>query len=97
MEQFSASTHLREVLAERGISQASLAAAMGVSRLTVSEIVNARRPITPDTAVRLEVVLKHPSAEFWLRLQADCDLARVRDRLRGKKALPPSEHSRGPR
>ena len=38
-----------------GISQTDLAKALGVSRRRVNELINGRRAITPDTAVRLGV------------------------------------------
>src|SRR5712691_8139092 len=48
---------LREkVLAPDGLTQEQLARAMGVSRLTVNEIINDRRTITAEMALRLEAV-----------------------------------------
>jgi addiction module HigA family antidote len=41
---------------------------MKMSRVGVNAILNGRRAITPDTALRLERVLG-PSAQFWLNLQ----------------------------
>ena len=55
---------LRELLEEREISQADLAARMGRPKKTISEIVNGKAAITPDTALELELVLGVP-AEFW--------------------------------
>ncbi len=47
-------TLLREVvLPEAGITQAELARRMGVSRLTVSEIIHEKRAVTADIAHRL--------------------------------------------
>ena len=65
---------LREqYLSVMGISQKRLALMLGVSRRTVSEIVNARRSVTPDMAHRLARVFKN-SPEFWLNLQQAVDI-----------------------
>jgi addiction module HigA family antidote len=50
------------------ISQTELAAALGVSRRRVNELVNGRRGITPDTAVRLAMYFRNDAA-FWMHLQ----------------------------
>lgn len=59
---------LREVLEERGMSQASLADAMGRSAKMVNGIVSRRQPITVETAMRLEAVLG-VTAQFWMNLE----------------------------
>jgi addiction module HigA family antidote len=62
--------NLREdVLAPLGLSVTETAKALGISRKTLSEIVNGKSPITPDIAVRLERAFSAPPAEMWLRLQ----------------------------
>ena len=53
------------------ISQA--AAALGVSRKTVSKIVNERGDVTPDMALRLARAFG-TSPELWLNLQRTYDL-----------------------
>jgi addiction module HigA family antidote len=74
---------LREdVLAPLGLTVTETAKALGVSRKTISEIVNSKSPITPDIAVRLERALGNPSAAMWLRLQAAYDLRRAALRLK---------------
>ncbi len=55
---------LREILEERGVSQAELAIRTGRPKKTISEIVNGKAAITPETALQLELVLGIP-AEFW--------------------------------
>lgn len=67
----------RHFLSLEGITQQSLADALGVSRLTVSELLNDKRAITPPMALRLERVLG-TDAEFWLNLQLGWDLHRAR-------------------
>jgi antitoxin HigA-1 len=75
--------NLREdVLAPLGLSVTETAKALGISRKTLSEIVNGKSPITPDIAVRLERAFLAPPAEMWLRLQAAYDLRRAVRRLK---------------
>jgi addiction module HigA family antidote len=55
------------------ISQNRLALAIGVPATRVGEIVNERRAITADTAIRLGTYFK-TGPEFWLNLQTNYDL-----------------------
>ena len=55
------------------ISQNRLALAIGVPATRVGEIVNERRAITVDTAIRLGTYFKTGS-EFWINLQTNYDL-----------------------
>ena len=65
---------LREdVLPALGISQGQLATHMGVSRLTVSELVHEKRGLSAEIAVRLAMVLR-TTPETWLRMQQAIDL-----------------------
>lgn len=63
-----------EFLEPLGISVSDFAEAIGVSRVRLSEIVNGRRGVTADTALRLGKALG-TSAELWMGLQAGYDLA----------------------
>ena len=76
--QFLESRYLRPL----GISQTELAAALGVSRRRVNELVNGRRGITPDTAVRLAMYFRN-DAEFWMHLQVAWDMRSAARRVRG--------------
>jgi addiction module HigA family antidote len=65
---------LREdVLPETGLSQGEFASLLGVSRRTVNEILQEKRPVTVDMAHRLARALG-TSPDVWLRLQLDVDL-----------------------
>jgi addiction module HigA family antidote len=55
------------------ISQTKLAEALGVSRRRVNELINGRRAITPDTAVRLAMYFGNEAA-FWMHLQVAWDM-----------------------
>ncbi len=70
--------HPGEVLKELclkplNLSVTETADAMGVSRKTLSAILNGRAGISPEMAVRLSVAF-HTSAESWLSQQLQFDL-----------------------
>ena len=76
---------LRECIEPLGLTITQAAEALGVSRKTLSELVNEKSGITPEMAVRLCKVFGG-SAETWLMQQAQYDLAQVRrDRIKLKK------------
>jgi HTH-type transcriptional regulator/antitoxin HigA len=56
---------LLDLLEERGMAQNELADRTGLTPKTINEIVRAKAPITPDTALKLERSLGVP-ADFWL-------------------------------
>jgi addiction module HigA family antidote len=64
---------LEEFLKPLGITQSAFAVRLGVSFPRLNEIINAKRSVTPDTALRLARVTGM-SADFWLGLQQDWDL-----------------------
>src|SRR5471030_3127402 len=66
-----------EFLAEYGLSQNQLAQAIGISPNRITEIVNNRRRITADTALRLGLYFGN-SPEFWMNLQTHYDLKLAR-------------------
>lgn len=69
---------LREdVLPALNMPQGRFAELLGVSRLTVSQLVHEHRALSPDMAVRLEKLLGS-SAESWLRMQEAVDLWEAR-------------------
>ena len=67
---------LRQCIEPLGLTITSAATALGVTRTTLSELVNGRRGLSPEMAVRLSKVFGG-SAESWLIQQAQFDLARV--------------------
>jgi antitoxin HigA-1 len=76
---------LRECIEPLGLTITQAAEALGVTRNTLSELVNERRGISPEMAVRLSKVFGG-SEEGWLVQQAQYDLAQVRrDRLKLKR------------
>jgi addiction module HigA family antidote len=78
---------LRECIEPLGLSVTSAAAALGVTRNTLSELVNEKRGLSPEMAVRLAKVFGG-TEQGWIVQQAQYDLARVRrGRMRKLKRL----------
>ena len=76
---------LRECIEPLGLTIKDAAAALGVTRTTLSELVNGKRGISPEMAVRLSKVFGG-SAESWITQQAHYDVAQVRaDRIKVKR------------
>jgi antitoxin HigA-1 len=67
---------LRQCIEPFGLTITDAAAALGVTRTTLSELVNGKRGISPEMAVRLAQVFGG-SAESWLTQQAHYELAQV--------------------
>jgi antitoxin HigA-1 len=82
---------LREdVLPAIDMTQTELAERLGVSRLSVSELLHEKRALSPEMAVRLAVLL-NTSPESWLRMQEALDLWEVQQnpqKLAVVKPLP---------
>ena len=74
-----------EFLAKYRLSQSQLAKAIGISPKRIAEIVNNRRRITADTALRLSLYFGN-SPEFWMNLQSHYDLKMARQNLRPEDA-----------
>lgn len=52
------------------MTQKELADRINISVKTINEIVKGKAPITPETALKLEIVLDTP-ASFWINLEAN--------------------------
>lgn len=71
---------LKRELEARGLSANRLALSLGVPSGRVTDILNGRRSITADTAVRLGRFFGN-GAQFWLDLRSQHDIAVIeRDR-----------------
>jgi addiction module HigA family antidote len=76
---------LRQCIEPLGLTIKNAAAALGVTRTTLSELVNGKRGISAEMAVRLSKVFGG-SAESWLTQQAHYDVSKVRaDRIKVKR------------
>ena len=67
---------LKRELRARGLSANRLALDLGVPLGRITDILNARRSITADTAVRLGRYFGN-RAQFWLDLQSQYDIAMI--------------------
>jgi addiction module HigA family antidote len=74
---------LRDEIEARHLTIKALAHAIGVSVGRIADIVAERRAISPDTALRLGRFFGN-GADFWIGLQAQYDVAKVRKAL-GKR------------
>jgi len=71
---------LQDSLDEMGWSIAEFSDRLGVGRSTVSRLMKGRSGVTPVVALALERI-GWSSADFWMRLQANYDLAKARREL----------------
>lgn len=76
---------MRQCIESAGLTITQAAEVLGVTRTTLSELVNEKRGISAEMAVRLSKVFGG-SAQSWLVQQAQYDLAHVRaDRIKLKR------------
>ena len=84
---------LKREIEARGLSANRLALALGVPSGRITDILNGRRSITADTAVRLGRYFGN-RPRFWLALQSQYDLAVV-ERDRGEEIAEQVRPARG--
>jgi len=65
------------------LSQNQMARELGVTPRRINEIVNEKRSITADTAIRLSLYFGN-SSRFWMGLQMDYDLETAQDKILDK-------------
>lgn len=86
---------LKDDFAELGLSVAAAAAALGISRSQLHRVVAGRSDISPELALRLEVVIGS-TADAWLRQQAAYNAAQVRQNAdqitKGSRGSPCRRH-----
>ena len=94
-------THPGEMLREDfmgdyGLTVASLAKALGISRQTVNELLREKRSMTPAMALKLSRLFGN-SPEFWLNAQRAVDLweanRQYRKQIRQIKRIRPQRAS----
>ena len=73
---YPAETIREDILPALGLSITEAAKQLGVSRVTLSRLLNGKTPLSADMAIRLHEWLgaDSPSPESWLHQQADYDL-----------------------
>ncbi|NGF58103.1 HigA family addiction module antidote protein [Parapedobacter sp. SGR-10] len=75
-----------DIISPAGLSVTEAAAFLGISRLSLSKVINEKGSITPNIALRLEKVFGG-KADFWLRLQRNYDLEKERINFRDNPPL----------
>ena len=69
---------LEEYLDSLGMSQLELAVRTGlIAKKTINQIIKGKSPITPETALKLEIVIERP-AHFWNNLERQYQEDRTR-------------------
>lgn len=68
---------LKDELQARGMSQRKFAGIIGMPYTAFNEIINGKRPITTDTALKIEAATGI-SATIWLGLQTDYNMQTAR-------------------
>ncbi len=84
---------IRDCLDELKINVTDGAKALGVTRATLSRLLNGKASVSLEMAVRLEKALGS-SAGFWLRLQLNYDLAQIHarsERIQVRRLATPSQ------
>jgi addiction module HigA family antidote len=90
--------HPGEILKELVIDPLALSVTdaahhLGVSRKTLSKVLNGRGTVTPEMALRLEMTFGKPDASHWLRLQNAYDLWQARQHSRMIHVSPITAHA----
>jgi addiction module HigA family antidote len=76
-------SYIKELLDEMGLSQHRLAKDVGVSSMRISHVVNGKRPVTAELALRLGRYFGQ-SPRYWLNLQSRYDMDMAEDAI-GKR------------
>ena len=64
---------LKDELESRGMSQRKFAAVIGVSYSVLNEVINGKRPITTEYALKIEAATGIP-AYIWVNMQSNYDM-----------------------
>lgn len=83
---------LREdVLLPLGVEVTEAAHRLGISRSSLSRVINGHAGISPNLAIRLELA-GVSTARFWMNLQSNYELAQVENKIHPKVQLlqPPA-------
>jgi antitoxin HigA-1 len=86
-----------DILTTLGLSVTEAARQLGVARVTLSRLIHGQAGVSADMARRLEAWLggpkNGPSAESWMRMQADYDLWQAMQRP--APTVIPAQHANG--
>jgi addiction module HigA family antidote len=85
-----------DVIGALGLSVTKAAAALGVRRATLSDVVNGKASVSADMALRLEKAFG-VNMDLLLKMQAGYDAAQARlhsNLIKVKRFIPPAVHAR---
>lgn len=83
------------VLPDVDAPKTKIARALGISRQTLYDILNARQPVTPEMAVRLSIALGG-TAQSWVNMQSAYDLWHAHRRVDADKITRLGEDAAAP-
>ncbi len=69
---------IKNEIEELGLSVAEAAAALGITRQQLYNVINGKSAVTAEMSMRLEKGIGS-TADTWLRMQAAYDLAQIRN------------------
>ncbi len=75
---------LKDELDAREMKQIDLAKELGIAKNVMSDIINGKRNLTPELAVRLENAFGI-KAEFWMKYQVAYEIDKIR--IKNRKAV----------
>jgi addiction module HigA family antidote len=78
---------LKDALKNIPMSVTAFADHIGVSRVTLSRVINERAAITPEMSIKLSQALGQPTSDIWFRIQGDYDFWQA-SRAKRKKIRP---------
>jgi addiction module HigA family antidote len=71
---------IRQETGER-LTIGEVADGLGVTRKTLSAIINGKQSITPEMSLRLATAFANTTPEFWLTVQENYDLAQAKRKI----------------
>ena len=78
--------YLKEIMDELNLSQYRLARELGVPAMRINHVVNGRRPVSAELALRLGRYFGQ-SPRYWINLQSRYDVDVAEDALSDKVAM----------
>jgi addiction module HigA family antidote len=78
---------IKDALPEIPMSVTEFAKHIGVSRVTLSRVINGRAGITPEMSIKISQAFGQPSSDIWFRMQNTHDFWRA-SRAKRKKVKP---------
>jgi addiction module HigA family antidote len=78
---------IKDALPEIPMTVTEFATHIGVSRVTLSRVINCRAGITPEMSIRLSEAFGQKSPDIWFKMQNDYDFWQA-SQVRRKKVRP---------